>query len=44
MMETERLIIRKIKEEDLDDIFNNWASDKTTNEINDLYVYSIFKN
>jgi len=31
-METERLIIRKVKEDDLDDIFYNWASDRITNE------------
>ena len=28
MLETERLILRKLKEDDADSIFNNWAKDK----------------
>ena len=29
-LETDRLILRKVKESDLDDLYNNWASDSIT--------------
>ena len=32
MLETKRLILRKVKYEDLDDLFYNWGSDSKTNE------------
>lgn len=32
MIETERLILRKVTMDDLDDIYSNWATDKLTNE------------
>ena len=28
MLETERLVLRELKEEDAESIFNNWAKDK----------------
>ena len=31
-LETDRLILRKINLNDLDQIYENWASDKITNE------------
>ena len=32
VIETERLILRKVTMDDLDDIYSNWATDKLTNE------------
>ena len=30
LLETDRLILRKVKEEDVEDLFNNWGSDPVT--------------
>ena len=32
-LETERLLLRKIKLEDAEDMFNNWASDPKSSEM-----------